>query len=382
MLKKSLALLFAAALGFHIFTITAYCDEMPSLSAASAVLITADTKDVLYSKSPNEKRPVASTTKIMTALLAVEYGELQKTAIADSASVNTEGTSIGLKEGDRISLETLILAMLLESGNDAANLTARTVSCDVGAFCELMNKKARLLGMENTHFSNPSGLPCDDHYSTAYDMALLGAFAIGNPQFSSMCSLKTASVSYGNPEITRTFKNHNRLLSSCDGVFGIKTGFTKAAGRCLVSAAERDGITLVAVTLNAPDDWRDHERLYEYGFKQVEKSPWISGNELYFDVAGAKKPQIKARVSPDYYTSSGSSDYSVSLLKENALFAPIKKGDVVGKAVLKDSFGKDVLFADIVACEDAPALPVNEKSAEKKQSFLEKILSFIKGIFK
>lgn len=382
MLKKTLACLFAATLVLRYFALAAYCDEVPSVSASSAVLITADTKETVFSKSPNEKRPIASTTKIMTALLAIECGELQNNIVADSASVNVEGTSVGLKAGDSVSLETLVLAMLLESGNDAANLTARAVSGGVEDFCALMNKKAQALGMKNTHFSNPSGLPSENHFSTAFDMALLGAFAIQNPRFSQMCALKEATVSYGTPEVTRIFKNHNRLLSSCDGVFGIKTGFTKAAGRCLVTAAKRDGVTLVAVTLNAPDDWRDHEKLYEYGFNRVKKIKWVSGYEPAFEVGGAKKQRIKVCVCPEYYTALSSSKYSVAFSAEKPLLAPVNSGDVVGMAVLTDSSGKAVLSSVVVACEDAPISVVTTDKTFKKRSFFEKISDFIKGIFK
>lgn len=382
MLKKTLACLFAATLVLRYLTLVTYCDEVPSVSASSAVLITADTKETVFSKSPNEKRPMASTTKIMTALLAIECGELQKKVVADSASVNVEGTSVGLRAGDSVSLETLVLAMLLESGNDAANLTARAVAGGIEDFCGLMNKKAQALGMKNTHFSNPSGLPSENHFSTAFDMALLGAFAIQNPRFSQMCALKEATVSYGTPEVTRIFKNHNRLLSSCDGVFGIKTGFTKAAGRCLVTAAKRDGVTLVAVTLNAPDDWRDHEKLYEYGFKRVKKFKWVSGGDIFFEVGGAKNKKIKARVCPEYYTALSFEKYNVSFLAEKPLLAPVNCGDVVGRAVLTDSSGKAVLSSVVVACEDAPVAAVTTDKTLKKRSFFEKISDFIKGIFK
>ncbi len=240
--------------------------ESVAVSAKSAILIDAATNEVLFSKNEHERRGIASTTKILTTLIALEYGEPQREFVATQEAVKVEGTSIGLKPGDTISIKALAYAMLLESGNDAANVTAFGISGSITGFSALMNFYAQKIGMQNSNFTNPSGLTAENHYSTAYDMALLTSVAIKNPIFRKIVSTKSAVIDFGVPEVSRTLSNHNRLLNECEGVFGVKTGYTRASGRCLVTACERNGVTLIAVTLNAYDDWNDHKKLYDYGF--------------------------------------------------------------------------------------------------------------------
>ena len=190
----------------------------------------ADTREVLYAENENEQLSMASTTKIMTSLLALESGLWEQQIKVTSDMVAAEGTSIGLLPDDLISVRTLISGMLLESGNDAANVTAYAVAGGQAQFLELMNQKAAEIGMKNTHFDSVSGLDTDSHYSTAYDMALLTAYALENPKFRSICSEKSERVYYGNPPYARTLYNHNRLLSSYEGAIGVKPGFTKQSG--------------------------------------------------------------------------------------------------------------------------------------------------------
>ena len=204
--------------------------------------------------------------------------------------IEVEGSSIYLKAGERLTLRALVIGLLLESGNDAANAIAITLAGSQKAFAEKMNEYAKSLGMKNTHFVTPSGLDDEEHYTTAFDMAVLGCAAMRCPDFSAIVSQKSMTVDFTEPEIRRTFYNHNRLLLELSGCNGIKTGFTKKSGRCLVSSCERDGIQLVAVTLNDPDDWNDHKKMMEYGFGQIERVVFAeSGMRITVPVVGTGK---------------------------------------------------------------------------------------------
>ncbi len=349
-----------------------------SLSAKSAILINAQTNEVIYEKNAYEKRGMASTTKIMTALLAIERGDLQKTVVAQDEDVRIEGTSIGLKAGDKITLQTLVCGMLLESGNDAANVTARVIGKSREKFVALMNQKAKEIGMKNTCFKNPSGLTEEGHFSTAFDMAILGSFAIKNKGFRDICSLSTLRVSYGNPEYQRTFKNHNKLLNSVEGAFGIKTGFTKASGRCLVSAAQRDGVTLVAVTLFAPDDWNDHKKLFEYGFKKVKVyETKFDADEIKINVVGSdnKKIGVKLKKELTYTALDEEINPEIVVLCEKFLYSEVKKGDRVGCVKVFTSDEVLLCESDLLSTENAP---MNFIENEKSMSFFDRIKELFK----
>ncbi len=363
---------------FIVFSIlSSFCIKVNAteltLSAKSAILINARTNEVVYEKNAYEKRGMASTTKIMTALLAIENGDLQKTYVAKEEDVRVEGTSIGLKAGDKITLETLVCGMLLESGNDAANVTARVIGKSRGDFVSLMNKKAEEIGMENTCFKNPSGLTAEGHFSTAFDMAVLGSFAIKNKQFREICSLSSFRASYGNPEYQRTFKNHNKLLSSVDGAFGIKTGFTKASGRCLVSATERDGVTLVAVTLCAPDDWNDHKKLFKYGFERVKAyNVDFYSDEIEIDVVGSenKKIGVKLEKTLTYTDLKEELCPEIVVFCDRFLYSGVKKGNRVGFVKVFSADGKLLCESALLSKENAP---MNFTEKENKMSFFDRL---------
>ena len=377
MFKRLTASIIAISIFFSL-CIKANAVEL-SLSAKSAILINALTNEVIYEKNAYEKRGMASTTKIMTALLTIERGNLHKTYVTKDEDVRIEGTSIGLKEGDRITLETLVQGMLLESGNDAANVSARVIGKSRKKFVSLMNQKAKEIGMEDTQFKNPSGLTEEGHFSTAYDMALLGSFAIKNKQFRDICSLSSIRVSYGNPEYQRTFKNHNKLLNSVEGAFGIKTGFTKASGRCLVSAAEKNGVTLVAVTLSAPDDWNDHKKLFEYGFEKVKIYEMDFDTEkIELDVVGSdnKKIGVKLKNKLTYTAIDEEMNPETVVLCDKFLYSGVKKGDRVGCVKVFSENGKYLCESDLVSTENAPT---NFMEKENEMSFFDKIKDFYKN---
>ena len=233
--------------------------EAVEVSAAAAVLMDADSGRLLYDKNGEKRMLIASTTKLMTALVALEQGGLQQ-EITVTGGHMAEGSSMYLRPGEKLTLETLLYGLLLSSGNDAA---LAVTECMGGAvpFVARMNEKAAELGMENTHFANPNGLDDEAHYSTAEDMAKLAAAAMDDPVLRRVASTRTARIG------GRTLTNHNKLLSRVEGCVGLKTGYTRAAGRTLVSCAERDGVRLVAVTLQDGDDWNDHASLYEQGFR-------------------------------------------------------------------------------------------------------------------
>ena len=207
------------------------------ISAESAVVINRETKEIVFEKNAYEKRSMASTTKIMTALLACESGYLYKNVEITSEMCGAEGTSLGLKAGYKLKLYDLVCGMMLKSGNDAANAVAIFLGGSLQNFAKMMNNKAYSIGMRCTNFVTPSGLDDENHYTTAYDMALLGAYAMENITLKNICSQKTMRIDYINPDIRVTYSNHNKLLSYYNGDYVIKTGFTKKSGRCLVSAA-------------------------------------------------------------------------------------------------------------------------------------------------
>ena len=346
------------------------------VSAESAVVLNADTGEILYSKNPYEKRGMASTTKIMTSLVALEYGNLTDTVKAKLSDVTVEGTSIGLKEGDEVSLETLVAGMLLESGNDAANVTATMIGGSKEKFSQLMNKKAKELGMLSTDFKNPSGLTEEGHYSTAYDMALLASNAIKNQKFRELCSTRSYKATYGTPQYQRTFYNHNKFLSIFHGALGIKTGFTKASGRCLVTAAERDGVTLVAVTLNARDDWNDHVKMMEYAFGILEtKTANFDADGIKISVVGSQKKQVSVKLSSplSFASTKGFKDYETVVYVKQFLYAGVNEGDYVGWVELKNRDGKVITSSYLVSAETAKANSDESDNVTVFQKFINKI---------
>ena len=336
----------AAALGLSLCLVGALCPVAraagPEVSAQSAVVLTADTGTVLFEKDGHTPRPVASTTKIMTALLALEAAQEQGDPLVDITQemVAVEGSSMGLQAGDSISLTGLAAGMLLASGNDAANAAALYLDGSLESFAARMNQRAAALGMEDTHFVTPSGLDGEDaqglgHLSTAYDMALLARAALEDQAFRQLCSSPSLAVEFAEPVKRVTYTNHNKLLAQYQGCVGVKTGFTKEAGRCLVSAAERDGALLIAVTLNAPNDWQDHAALLDYGFSQVEPYQLAGGDvRLTVPVVGSPVEVMSLR---------GSNGGEVTLpLGQGAqvervvrvpkfLYAPVEAGEQVGE---------------------------------------------------
>lgn len=245
------------------------------VSAHSAILMDGTTGQILFEKNPDEKSLIASTTKIMTALVTLEHAALHEVVEIPAAAVGIEGSSMYLKQGERLTVEQLLYGLMLSSGNDAAVALALHVSGNVDAFVELMNEKAGTLELSDVHFANPNGLDDGENYATAKALGRLTCAAMENEDFLRIVSAKSYSCS------GRSLLNHNKLLWQYDGAIGVKTGYTKKAGRILVGSARRNGRTLISVTINAPEDWQDHKRLLDYGFSQYQEEAVLhSGQEV------------------------------------------------------------------------------------------------------
>ncbi|MGY0691816.1 D-alanyl-D-alanine carboxypeptidase family protein [Virgibacillus sp. FSP13] len=256
----------------------------PGTSANNAVLMEQSTGRVLYEKNAHEQRPIASITKIMTAIIAIESGKMNEMVTTSRRAVYTGGSSIYLEQGEKMKLKDLVYGLMLRSGNDAAVAIAEHVGGSVEGFNYLMNEKAQWLGMTNTHFENPHGLHAEQHYSTAYDMALLMRYAMSNDVFKKI----TGTTSYKASTREYAWGNKNKLLTSLyDYCIGGKTGFTKIAGRTLVSAAHKDKMDLIAVTLNAPDDWKDHIGMYEWAFDTYDMTSVLDKGVQTYHVNGS-----------------------------------------------------------------------------------------------
>ena len=358
------------------FSFEAFCLENGDLSAASAVLYCPGTGDVLFQKDAYQLRSMASTTKIMTALLALEQNTPDRIIEITDEMVNVEGTSAGLRAGDKITLEDIVYSMMLESGNDAANAAAIAISGSFSGFAALMNQRAKEIGMKNTSFVTPSGLDDTNHYTTCYDMALLAAEAMENKDFRRICSTSSYKVEYVDSDKTVTLYNHHKMLSSFEGCLGIKTGFTKKSGRCLVTAAERNGVMLIAVTLKAPDDWNDHAKMLEYGFTQVESVALDTDFSVFsVNVAGSDIKSLKVEgenASVPVFVSDSGKEISRKIYLEKFLYAPVEEGAAAGFAeyYIGDKMIKKV---PLTVVGSAPV-------KEREKSFFEQLKDKITGL--
>ena len=275
MLGKRLAVLGALCALLPGFILPSLGLEPPAVSAAAAVLMDGESGRILYAKNPEEPRAIASITKLMTALLAAEtIDDWERTVTVRQEWTGIEGTSLYLKPGERLTLRTLLYGLLLQSGNDAAVALADICAGDTAAFVARMNRRAAELGMEHTHFADPNGLSDEDHYSSALDMARLAAACLRNPLVAEIVGTRTVTAE------GRSLVNHNKLLWQYPGCIGLKTGYTRQAGRTLVSAAEREGQTLICVTLCDSDDWADHTALLDYGFSGWSRTALAEKGEV------------------------------------------------------------------------------------------------------
>jgi len=306
----------------------------PEISAIASIVISADTGEVIYSKNADTKLPMASVTKMMSTLILLESGDLDTPFEVDSRAIGTEGSSMYLQEGDIVTKYALACGMLLPSGNDAANATAYLLAGSLEGFAVMMNKKARDLGMTRSYFVNPSGLEGDGHGSSAYDLAILARAALQNEIFRSICSQPTLAVTYGNPPTERYLKNTNRLLTRLEGTYGVKTGFTDEAGRCLVSAYENESGNFIAVTLKSSNDYNEHIQLYEYSSKSVQKEKFPLPSEFSMNLAGSSEEflPIVPQSEIEFFTADKTfTNFTYKIKTSPFAYAPIKEGETVGE---------------------------------------------------
>ena len=268
MIKKfTSAIIFIA----FIFSVCVSAAPSPGDSSLCSVVVEAESGDIIFEKNAHERRGPASTTKIMTALVALENSRTDDIVKIDPRAVGTEGSSAYLCAGEKVLLSGLLYAVMLGSANDAAAAIAYHIGGSIEGFAEMMNARAEELGLSDTHFENPHGLDGESHYTSAYDLSMIAREALKNEKFREIVSTKTKAIKLSDGNVSRVFRNHNRLLFEYDDIIGVKTGFTKKCGRTLVSAAERDGVTVICVTLCDGDDWRDHRKLLSSGLDLYEK---------------------------------------------------------------------------------------------------------------
>lgn len=369
MFKKTLIILIT--LNFLVVFPTFNTKAVGGISAYSYVLYDPISQSVLASRNSKERRSMASTTKIMTGLLLSESGDLSKTIKTTKKMVMIEGTSCGFLPEDVISYESLLYGLMLESGNDAALIIAHALAGSPENFAKLMNNKAQEIGMSDTNFVTANGLDHEDHYTTAYDMALLTAYAMQNEVFAKVVGTKRYRAVYNDSNSYRTFYNHNRLLGSYEGIEGVKTGFTKKSGRCLVTSCNKNGARLIVVTLNAPGDWNDHKMLYNFGFEQFDWQT-INAHKATIGVQGGVKSKIELK----------SIKFKIFLLKGSNLqidkkiylppfvYAPIEINENLGKI----EYEINSINVGVKALKTTSGC---EKISEKKETYPQKLWKII-----
>ncbi|MEC5422353.1 D-alanyl-D-alanine carboxypeptidase family protein [Virgibacillus sp. C22-A2] len=334
----------------------------PGVSGNNAVLIEQSTGRVLFEKKAHEKESIASITKIMTGIIAVESGKMSEKAKVSRKAIYTEGSSIYLEQGEKITIEDLVYGLMLRSGNDAAVAIGEHLGGSEEGFVYLMNEKAKWLGMTNTNFENPHGLDSDNHYSTAYDMALLMRYAMKNEEFRSI----TGATAYKSDNRTYSWQNKNKLLTQFyEYCTGGKTGYTRKTGRTLVTTATKDGMDLIAVTLNASDDWRDHISMFEWGFKNYTMESIIEKGDKNFRLIGLD-------------------EVTTGYLQEDILYPLTEAENVETRSyIVKDTIDQEdsIIGKTIFYLDDSPILetPIFSGKALVKQSNL---VSQMKSVFK
>lgn len=326
-------------------------------SASAAILIEAETGRILYEKNAHTALPMASTTKVMTALVALEHAELSETVTAGKNAFGVPGTSIYLQEGEQLSMEEMLLGLMLQSGNDAAVAIAEHVGGSVENFCSLMTLKAEQIGCENTIFATPHGLPASNHHTTAYDLALICREAMKNPDFRRIVSTQRASIPWAGHTGNRILNNKNKLLSTYEGSLGIKTGYTRAAGRCLCFAAERNGMTVIGCVLNAPNWFDDAREIMDRGFDTYEMRTLLEESETLraLPVEKGVEEAVAIRVQKTLSAPMPKGTWPELIIDlPDSLPAGVEKGQAVGTASLMEN-GNVLCTTVLYAAENVPA---------------------------
>ena len=334
MVKRTLCILITLVLMLSVHAGAA------EVSAKCAIVYEPETGTVLFEKNADERMLIASTTKIMTALVVLESCSLDEKVAVRPEHCAVEGSSMYLKAGGSYTVEELLYGLLLVSGNDAAAALADHAAGSMESFAQLMNEKSESLGLKDTHFENAHGLDAPEHYSTARELAVITAKAMENKDFCRIFGCKSCEID------GVCYNNHNKLLSLCDGCVGGKTGYTMKAGRSLVSCTERGGMRLICVTLSAPDDWNDHMTLYDEAFEGFEFIPALPQRYSRLEIISGFYPYAELSAAAAGMVVRRGSDVAQSIRLPRFAFAPVTAGDIVGQSVL--SANGETLITPIV----------------------------------
>jgi D-alanyl-D-alanine carboxypeptidase (penicillin-binding protein 5/6) len=331
--------------------------DRPTVQASSAVLMDADTRVVLFDQAGHTRRPVASTTKVMTALLALEHAGLSDPVSVSDSVLSIEGSNVGLQPGDTVAMDDLLKSLLLASGNDAAVAIAEHIGGSIAGFADMMNARAAGLGATDSHFANPHGLYDPNHYSSAYDLGLITCQAFGHPRFAELVGSKVADATLPSaPEGVVQLINHNKLLWRAGFVDGVKTGFVKESGHCLIASGRQNGWRLVAVVLDSPDMYADAQALLKYGFNAFGRHVYARQGDVVgrARVSGGKRSRLPALCQHTLarVTGPGFSDDSRLEVRLENLKAPVAKGARVGTARLLSVGGNVIAASPLVAGEE------------------------------
>lgn len=335
-----------------MISISFYCEVAEGfVTAKSAILIDAKTGEVLYKKNIYQPRPPASTTKIMTGILAIELGDLGTKVKASKKAAYEGGSSIYLKEGERLSLKELIYGLLVKSGNDAAVAIAQHIGGSVEEFAALMNFKAKQIGTANTNFINPNGLPEEGHLTTAYDLAQIARYALQNEFFAQVVATPKKRISWPEHSWDRILKNTNKLLTQCDFVTGVKTGYTRAAGRCLVASAQKKGRKLISVVLKSNQLWRDSLNLLNYGFDNFTEQSIVKEGEILaqLEIAGKRLDLIAARSLSQTVKRDINDNLRKKIIYKDNIKLPVLRGEKLGEIIFYNKEGQRINRVDLLA---------------------------------
>lgn len=350
MLQKRIIHIFIVMLVLLTFNSQVWAGE-PQIIGETAVLLDAKSGAVLYGKEEHKKMYPASTTKVLTALLALEHSGLTDQVTIGPNPIKAGGTSIWLQDGEQLTMQELIYALMLNSANDAGVAIAEHIAGSADKFAELSNERLRKIGAKNTHFTNPHGMPDKEHYSTAYDLALIGREALKNEDLRKIMTTINHEIPRADPEAQRHLFNHNKLLWSktygYKGATGLKTGYTVEAGQCIIASAERDGMELIAVVLRSEgfNIWTDAVKLLDYGFNNFTNRQLVQGGTVMADVpVKYGNGSVKLLTKNDFYYSlpkEGQFDLHVTTEPAEDVRAPITKGQVLGAVVIRN--GEEVV---------------------------------------
>ena len=358
--------------------------EEPKINSRAAVVIDRKSKTILYGKNENVKKAMASTTKVMTAMVVIQNTNLDNIVEVSKKAAGTGGSRLGLKTGDKISIRDLLYGLLLRSGNDAAVALAEYVGGSVEEFAKLMNQNAEMLNLKDTHFVTPHGLDSGEHYTTAYELAILTDYALNNQVFAQIVNTKTYTISING--YSKTLNNTNELLGNLNGVYGVKTGFTNGAGRCLITSAKRENMDIICVVLGADtkkDRTRDSVKLIEYIFNNYEKvnlkdkiqeefKSWneINSNRINIEKGTNNYLNLELKMDDEMtypILKNTENDINIKIEANLELKAPIEENSCIGKLIVEYDSEK-IKEIDIV----------NTNKIEKKRIH-NYILEFIKG---